>query len=128
MAKKKKIKAQVGDMFAISIGNGKYCFGQVVSAIVGGDKIIPYTYIVYDCVDELNTSIEKIRSSAILLLFNTVDMFIEDGAWPLIGHEEVPQNLIFPEYKALRRGTYMVIGIDNQVKRVATPEEIKTLD
>ena len=68
VAKKKKIKTQVGDLFAISIGNGQYCFGQAVGAIVEGEKTFPYTFIVYDLVGGLDTLIEKIRSSAIVNL------------------------------------------------------------
>ena len=45
----------------------------------------------------------------------------------MIGHDNVPQNIKFPEYKIYRNGTFIVIGIDRQFKRVATPEGIKTL-
>ena len=127
MAKKKKIKTQIGDLFAIPIGDSEYCYGQVVSEIEESGKVFPYTYIVYDFMGPIETPLEMIRTQEILLLFHTVDVDIEDGVWPIIGQADVPEHIKFPEYQQRKLGKLMVIGVDCKVIRAATVEDEKML-
>ncbi|MBI6871794.1 Imm26 family immunity protein [Clostridium aciditolerans] len=119
MAKRKRVKVE--DVFIIPVDNEKNCYGQVVSD--GIDKC----YVIYDITSEDILIPEQVICNPIAFLTFTVDNFIEEGRWKVIGNVDVPQNIIFPIYKVETLNGYMVTDHKGNYLRSATDKEIREL-
>jgi hypothetical protein len=123
MVKKKKIPVIVslGDVFAIPIGNSKFGYGQVVGE---GN---PKTYVIYDVLADSHPELTKIITMEILFFAHTVDVLIEDGEWLLLGNQEVPSKIKFPDYVVDTPKGYYVTDFKGDLLRPANDSEVEKL-
>ena len=120
--KRNKMKAEIGDVFAISLDKFSYGYGQVVGE---GN---PRTYIIFDLISNNHPEINNILSSPIAFIANTVDVPIEDGDWIVIGNMQIPKELHLPFYKMNTQEGYYLTSSSGEMIRLATPEEIEMLE
>lgn len=117
----RKIKVKIGDVFTINMENGK-CYGQVVAD--GIDKC----YIIYDIISKAILEPEEVVKAPIIFLIFTIDGFIEDGRWQVIGNSSIPDNIIFPIFKVDTLDGYMLMDHMGNYLRNASKSEIKELN
>lgn len=117
----KKIRAKIGDVFAVPIDEKTYGYGQIVA----GGK--PKCYVMYNIRSEEHPDINIITSSRIIFLAHTIDIRIEDGVWEVLGNYPVKQNIVLPEYKVDTPKGIMVTDYEGKLLRIATKEEEERL-
>lgn len=117
-----KLKAKVGDVFAIPINDTMYAYGQ----IVGCGK--PKCYVIYDIHGTQHPPISQIVKSPIVFLTHIVDIRIEDGVWMVLGNAPTPTHIIFPEYKVDTPNGYMITNYSGKILRHAKQEEVEKLN
>lgn len=118
---KKKVKStNVGDVFKIEIKENLYCYGQIVSKGNLSDTII-----IYDKISSNNLDLDEIINNKIIFYVNTVDEFITNGRWMLIGKACLPDNLKYREY--ITDIKQQVLSQEGKVIRSASRKDIKEL-
>jgi hypothetical protein len=124
LARRKKVKGKVGDIFMISLKTNKHCFGQII--IYSPEKYESPLCILFDFVAEEIPEIQSIIKKPILAIANINDFAINDGRWLIIGNAKVAiNNLILPnciEGLPLRVRSY-----DGNFIRYATEQDEKEL-
>lgn len=110
-----------GDVFAVQIGNGKFVYGQIVA------NSNPKCYVIFDYVSETSPDLITLVNSKIVFLTYTVDVFIEDGDWKVIGNVEPPTTINFPEYIIETPKGSMVMDYMGKMIRHATQSDLKNL-
>ncbi|WP_219639255.1 Imm26 family immunity protein [Cohnella sp. CFH 77786] len=124
MARRKKIRAQVGDVFAIPIQENCNCFGQIVTYSTASHS---HLYILFDFESGTTPDLETITSKPILAIAHLDDFSIEDGDWSVIGNTEVVlKNIKLPNF--LTGPKPDVIDYDGKLLREATKEDLLELD
>lgn len=113
-------KAKIGDVFRVSLGNEQFAFGQIVA------NSKPKCYIVFNYKSSNLPDIKEIVNSKILMLTYTVDTFIEDGDWEVIGNIK-PPAIKFPEYVVETEKGTRVVDYNGKVIRKATIEDEQKL-
>lgn len=126
MAGKKRVRVKIGDVFAISLNQNRYCYGQVVS-----EGRISDCMIVYDMVSMEHPTISEITSKPIIFLIQTVNSRIEDGIWSVIGNGSIP-SMTFPLYKVETEDGYMLVDhkgdVINEDPSASEIEEVPELE
>jgi hypothetical protein len=117
----KRIKVKVGDVFAIPLGNGEYGFSQII------DDIFQQCYVIYDYKSQVFPDPKEIVKYKILVLTYTVDVFIQDRRWPLVGNATPSSDVIFPEYIIGSSENERVMDHHGKTIRKATEEDKKKL-
>lgn len=116
----KKIKStNVGDVFRIEIKEELYCFGQIISKGTLSDTII-----IFDKIGSSNLDLNDIINNKIIFYVNTVDEFITNGRWVLIGKTFLPDNLNYKEYIT---DSNKVLSQEGIVIRTASTNDVKVL-
>lgn len=113
-----KHNVKIGDIFTIRVDEKQYCFGQVI-----GNE----TLIIFDIVSENDPELDVISRSPIAFLAHIVDVKIEDGQWKVIGNTNIPNAIVFPEYKVETPSGVMVMNYKGEIIRPANELEITTL-
>jgi hypothetical protein len=113
----KKIKVRVGDVFAIPLDNGELAFGQLV------DNANLHCYIVFDYRSHDFPDVWEITKKPIIIIAFTVDVFIEDGSWPLLGNICPPSNIKFPKFLVDTETKTMVIDFQGRYLHEASQDE-----
>lgn len=121
MNEKRHICAQIGDVFSIPLGNGQFAYGQIVT-----DTIEKY-YAIFDYINSISPDIEELVRMRIIFLAMTVDAFIEDGDWPVIGNTRPPPDIDFPEYLIETSVGSCVMNYTGKILRKATFLDMNTL-
>ncbi|KQY94474.1 hypothetical protein ASD24_02650 [Paenibacillus sp. Root52] len=103
MARKKRIKVKIGDIFAIKLDQDRSCYGQVISEGRTSDCMI-----VYDLVATEHPAISEITSNPIIFLIQTVNSRIEDGFWSVVGNGPIP-SMTYPLYKVETEDGYILV-------------------
>lgn len=119
---KKIVKVNVGDIFAIRINAKMYSYGQVVTQGETDDSMI-----VYDITSEKHPTLEEIISRPIIFFINTMDMYIENGNWAIIGNAKVPKDLKFPKYIVETLSGYKVVSHTDEILGKANESQIRDL-
>lgn len=122
MARKKKIKVSLGDVFAIPVNGNTYSYGQLVYRGATSD-----VFIIFDMATEQSKSLKEIVKSPILFMVNSVDIKLEDGEWLILGKEEIPESLSLKNYIAETLDGYVVLDPGGKGIREATEADIKNL-
>lgn len=122
MARRKKIKVSLGDLFAIPVNNELMTIGQVVHKGSTSD-----VYIIFDCVYKQGESINDVTNSSILFIVNTVDTKLEDSEWKVVGNKKIPEALILPTYIAETLDGFVVLDAGGIIIRHATENDVKCL-
>ena len=121
-----KIKARVGDIFQIPLGDDQVGFGQIVA------KCNPICYMVaFDLVAHKDAPavVEQILASPIIFLGNFFDSLIKIGEWKVIANAKPDLGKIpFPCYQVEIEGKVYVESWDAELRRPATLMEIELLD
>lgn len=121
---RKKIKAKVGDVFAIPINENLYCFGQIVAQVEPNPKLYVMFDFALDKIPEINSIINK----PILAIAHMQDFAINDNDWPIIGNTEVVlKNLKYPFYKIYKGNQMMVMDYLGNLVREANDSDLKEL-
>lgn len=119
-------KLKLGDIFAISLNQGRYCYGQVFS-----EGRISDCMIVYDLVSMEHPTVSEITSKSIIFLIQTVNSRIEDGIWIVIGNGPIP-SMTFPLYKVETEDGYMLVDhkgdVVNKDPSASEIEEVPELE
>ncbi|SLJ88452.1 MULTISPECIES: Imm26 family immunity protein [unclassified Paenibacillus] len=119
-------KLKLGDIFAIRLNQGRYCYGQVVS-----EGRISDCMIVYDLVSMEHPTVSEITSKPIIFLIQTVNSRIEDGIWNVIGNGPIP-SMTFPLYKVETEDGYMLVDhkgdVVNEDPSASEIEEVPELE
>ncbi|MEW6697622.1 MAG: Imm26 family immunity protein [Bacillota bacterium] len=122
---RKKIKAKVGDVFAIPINENLYCFGQIVAQVEPNPKLYVMFDFALDKIPEINSIINK----PILAIAHMQDFAINDNEWPIIGNMEVAlKNLKYPFYKIYKGNQMMVMDYLGKLVREANNKDLVELD
>ncbi len=117
---KKKIKStNIGDVFRIEVKDKLYCFGQIVFKGTLSDTII-----IFDKISSCNLALNEIINNQIIFYVNTVDEFITNGRWVLIGRTCLPDNLNYKEYIT---DSNKVLSQEGIVIRTASTYDTKVL-
>jgi len=123
--KMKKIKVQAGDLCAIPLGNGEYAFAQLI------DNLHQHCYVIYDYKGAIYPDLKELIKNKIIILTYTVDVFIDNGRWPLIGNISPPTKISIPNYIVgkFENGKEKIKVVDNHGNylREATVEDKKKL-
>ena len=121
----KKTKVKVGDVCAIPLGDGDYAYAQII------DDSNQHCYIVYNYKSKNFSELQDLTKNKIIILTYTVDVFIENHRWPLLGNITLPSGIIFPNYieGRLRGGKLRIIVVDHHANyiREASIEDKKKL-
>ena len=118
----KRRKVNIGDIFYISLKNGKYVYGQVAA------ESRPRCYVIFDFVScEIVEDTETIQEKDILLLTFMFDEYLVKGIWKIIGNSFPPDNLYIPEYKTEMPSGFYVLHFTGEIIRKASPEEEQSL-
>jgi hypothetical protein len=121
----KRIKVKIGDIYALPLGNGEYAYAQLID-------ITPFNYfVVYDYKSSTFPEVQNLVEQKIIILTNTVDVFIKDLRWPFVGNISPPSGVIIPNFIVgrLKDGKEQIIVVDyhGNYLRGATKEDKKTL-
>lgn len=116
-----KQNVKIGDVFAVSLGNGRHVYGQIVA------NSQPKCYVIFDYESETQPDLKTLVNSKIVILTYTVDVFIEDGDWKVIGNIEPSSRINFPEYIIETSNGPKVMDYMGKILRCATPTDIKNL-
>lgn len=120
---KRKIKVNVGDIFAIKIDDNHYSYGQVVAEGRTSDCMV-----VYDIISVEHPPLVEIVANKIVFLIQTVNSRIEDGIWEVVGNAPIPNNIIFPLYKERTKDGFRIVNHSGiLIKEVATETEVENL-
>ena len=111
------MRIKIGDVFAIPLGNGEFAFGQIVA------NTKPECYVIYDYKSNDIPDLSLLISQKIIFLTYTVDLFIKNGNWRVLGNINPPSNIIFPEYLIDTLNGYMVMDYTGKKLRFATDKE-----
>ena len=122
MARRKKIKVSLGDLFTIPVNNELMTIGQVVYKGSTSD-----VYTIYDYVYKQGESINDVTNSSILFIVNTVDTKLEDSEWKVVGNKKIPEALILPTYIAETLYGFVVLDAGGKIIRHATENDVKCL-
>jgi hypothetical protein len=121
----KKVRTKTGDIFQIPIDDNSICFGQVVENRGGVLRIVTFDTL-HKPDDLLNA--QKIFSSKIVLLTNTMDAKIYYGDWKVYANSSLVEvNLPRPHFKLGLDPTY-VTDYEGKRIRIATKEEENLFD
>jgi len=116
-----KQNANIGDIFAVSLENGKNVYGQIVA------NCKPKCYVIFDYESETHPDLMTLINSKIVILTYTVDVFIEDGIWKVIGNLKPPSNIKFPEYIIETSTGPKVMDYTGKMLREPTSSDLKSL-
>ncbi|WP_349408754.1 Imm26 family immunity protein [Pseudalkalibacillus sp. SCS-8] len=122
MARRKKFKVSIGDIFTIPFNQELKAIGQVVLQGATSD-----VFIIFDCIYKENEMLNKIQNQPILFMFNTIDTRLEDGEWQIIGNDRPPKNLALKNYISETLDGYVVLDAGGQIIRGATENDVKSL-
>ena len=122
MARRKKIKVSIGDLFTIPVNKELMTIGQVVYKGTTSDVCI-----IYDCVYKQGESISDLTNSPILFIVNTVGTKLEDSEWKVVGNNKIPEALILPIYIAETLDGFVVLDAGGKIIRLATENDVKCL-
>nr|WP_209861297.1 Imm26 family immunity protein [Paenibacillus shirakamiensis] len=95
-------KFTAGDVFAISLGENKFVYGQAV--LTTGLE----TIIIFDGLKGADPDLNEIIKSKIDFFAITVGIQIENVEWALVGNTEIPKGIHFPEFKVDTLDGYFV--------------------
>ncbi|WP_176560052.1 Imm26 family immunity protein [Brevibacillus dissolubilis] len=130
MARKKKHEPKAGDVFAIPVKEGHYCFGQVVSDRPSAtyEKL----YILFDVfLEGVDHDITGLIRQPVLAIAHLDDESIKDGDWVILGNTDVAlPSIKYPEYLTGPEnigGPEQVIDYEGEVIRDATPQDLDEL-
>lgn len=124
MARKKKIKANAGDVFTFRLNNNLNCFGQIVAG-----EIRPHReklYVLFDYASEEIPPIESIINKPVLGIANMIDACIEDGEWIVIDNAEIiAQNITLPNFIISdgKLNEFVIMTYEEKLIRIASEEE-----
>lgn len=90
----KLYRPKTGDVFSIKIDSTKYSFGQVIYADIEG------LVIIYDIIVDKFPLISEIIRAPVIFMAYTTFVFVETGRWEIIGKDEIPTGILYPDYKA----------------------------
>ncbi|RIW32499.1 hypothetical protein D3H55_13000 [Bacillus salacetis] len=125
MAKRKKVKVKIGDIFSIRIDENRFSYGQVLAIGTICDFLI-----IFDLVSDKHPPVEEIPKEKIIFLVPTVVSRIEDGLWEVLGNEPTPE-IHFPHYKEEAEEGYQLIdylgNIINSEKEIIELDKVKEL-
>jgi hypothetical protein len=121
----KRIKVKIGDIYALPLGNGKYAYAHLID-------ITPYNYfVVYDYKSSTFPEVQNLVKKKIIVLTNTVDVFIKDLRWLFVGNISPPSGVIIPNFIVSRlkdgKVQMMVVDYHGNYLGVATEIDQKTL-
>ena len=119
---KKKVKVNLGDIFAIKVNENTYSYGQIVTQGETDDSMI-----IYDITSEKHPALEEIISKPIIFFINTMDMCIQNGNWVIIGNAKVPTDLKFPSYIVGTPSGYKVVSHNDKILGKANKSAIRDL-
>ncbi len=122
--KKKTKMTNIGDVFRIKINENLSCFGQLVCKGKTSISVIIYDYTS----NEDNLDINIITKNKIIYYVNTVNLFLTNGKWEVIGNQPIPSNLNFPEYIIETLDGYKVLSHEGNIIRNATKNDINKLN
>ena len=119
----KKIREQLGQVFAVRLENSYYGFGQVT----GGEL---YTFFNFFCKDLDGVQPSFIVSHSILFRICVAKRVLTNGEWPVIGIIKPTKNLLLGEdqYKVDPLNGKLTIWKEDNSELPATWEECKNLE
>ncbi len=125
--KRKRIKLTVGDVFELSVPDGRFGYGIVVKR--GGLKNGATPYIaIFHSIHDQRPDLSTLDRDAVALAGWTTDALVYHGRWSVIAHDRPLPIIPFPNFKIDIEGTFCVTDVDGEVIDDATPAEQDLLD
>ncbi|MCT4787347.1 Imm26 family immunity protein [Exiguobacterium aestuarii] len=126
MARKKKVKVKIGDIFSIKLNENLFSYGQVLSIGPICDFLI-----IFDLVSDEHPLVKGIPKEQIIFLVPTIISRIEDGLWEVLGNESIPE-IHFPNYKEETQEGYQLIdylgNVKSEGKKLIELDKLKELE
>lgn len=119
---RKRIKVNLGDVFAIKVDENLFSYGQVVYTNGTTGYIV-----IYDVTAEKHPDIQEIVNKPIVFFANTILIHIISGKWELIGNAELPKCITFSRYIVRTLDGYRVKSHEGKTLGPATENDIKEL-
>lgn len=89
MGKRKRQSWKAGDLFAVPLSDGRHVLGQILNDAdeFAGDRPCVYFDKIVD--PHAPYSSAALSESDIILATSTAIFYVENGRWPVVGHQEV---------------------------------------
>lgn len=109
MARKKKKKWVIGDVFLIPLADGKYSVGQVVAQDKEALNSVVCVFSV-EKVEDAGENVSLNSDSIVSALFTTPDL-LDSGDWPVVGNEPPVSIDNFIDMKKLKSEGFLGVKI-----------------
>ena len=127
--KMKRIRVKVGDVCAIPLGNGYYAYAHSIDDVIKDGRA--HYYVIYDHLSNIFPELQELTKNNIIVLICTVDVFIENHSWPLVGNIAPPSGITIPNYivNRFKDGNEQIMVVDHHGKylREATIDDKRNL-
>lgn len=125
--KRKRVKLSEGDVFELTVPDGKFGYGIIVKR--GGLKNggTPYIAMFRPLYDKRPDVRELIREEVVLAGW-TMDALFYHGRWNVIAHDLPLPRVPFPNFKVKMDGKFYVTDVHGQTVMEATAAEQELLD
>jgi len=127
-SKRKRVRLKAGDIFELTVPDGRLGYGVVVmpGVLKGGGT--PYI-IILQSLHSSQPSLADLAGDEIALVGWTMDALVYHGRWRVVGHDYPARiDVPFPNWKVGRGGVTYVIDVMGEIIDEATAEEQELLD
>ena len=124
---RKRVKLKEGDLFELSLPDGRFGYGVIVKR--GGLPSGGTPYIaIFRSAYKQRPSLSKIAKDEVALAGWTMDGLVYHGRWTVIASDFPLPFVPLPNFKVRRQGTFHVVDVDGQSLGLATQRESDQLD
>jgi hypothetical protein len=121
------VKLREGDVFELSLPDGRLGYGVIVKRGVLPSGGTPYMAIFRSAYDH-RPDLAEIAKDEVALAGWTMDGLVYHGRWKVIGADFPIPSIPFPNSKVEIDRKFYVVDVEGEVIGLATPHELDLLD